>query len=365
VDNLKNAKKFVNKYRVVTLDGSLIEKSGSVVGGYKEDSFNISKIKEEIENLEKENKKIEEEIEEMQKVLKEVNEKREKINSKYSGAWEKIKEIEEEIKKLRERRRKIYERKLRLQSDLSNEKIKLAKIEVEIKNYSSKLEELENFEDVEEGEIPELKEKIIKYKAEIKKLGALNMRAIEEFEKYKKEYEELKEKVERIIEEKYAILKVIDEIESKRKEKFMELFEKVNKEFRDIYHRFTEGEGYLALEEPGNIYSGLLIKAKPKGKRMLGIDSLSGGEKTVTAIAFLLAVQRCKPSFFVLLDEIDAALDKENTKKVIDAIKEFSKEQQYIIITHNEVTISRGDQVYGVIAEDGVSSVIGIRLNKN
>jgi len=364
VDNLENAKKFVNKYRIATLDGSLIEKSGLVVGGYKEQLFNMSKFRDEIKNLEKENKILESEIKELRKKLEEVSKKREEITFKYSGVGEKIKLIEDEVKELREKRRKIYERKLRLQSDLSNEKIKLAKVEVEIKSYREELEELEIFDEIEEGDIEELKEKIVEYTAEIRKLGTLNMRAIEEFEKYKKEYEDLKEKVDKIIEEKYAILKVINELENKRKEKFMEIFEKVNSEFGDIYHSFTEGEGYLTLEEPENIYSGLLIKAKPKGKRMLGIDSLSGGEKTVTAIAFLLAIQRCKPSFFVLLDEIDAALDKENTKKVMSAIKKFSKEQQYIIITHNEVTISESDQVYGVIAENGISSVVGIKLNK-
>ena len=362
VDNLNNAKQFVNKYRIATLDGSLVERSGSVGGGYKEKVFNIDKVKEEIKNLEEENKKLGEELNFYKKKLDEVSKRREEMSSKYSGVGEEIKKVELEIKKLRDRRRKIYEQKLRLQNDLSNEKIKLARVETEIKNYQDELEEMEIFDEVEEGDIAELKERVIKCNSEISKLGPLNMRAIEEYDKYREEYENLKEKVEKIIEEKYAILKVINEIESKRKEKFMELFDMVNHNFKENYHKFTEGEGYIALEEPENIYSGLLIKAKPKGKRMLGIDSLSGGEKTITAIAFLLAIQRCKPSFFVLLDEIDATLDKDNTRKVIEVIREFSKEQQYIVITHNEGTITKSDQVYGVVSEDGISSVVGIRL---
>ena len=142
------------------------------------------------------------------------------------------------------------------------------------------------------------------------------------------------------------------------------MFNLINEEFGNIYHKFTEGEAYIALEDEDNMYSGLLIKAKPMGKRLLGIDSLSGGEKTVTAIAFLLAIQRCKPSCFCLLDEIDAALDRENTKKIIEVVKEFSGKQQYVIITHNELTISYSDQAYGVISEGGVSSVVGVKLNK-
>jgi len=144
----------------------------------------------------------------------------------------------------------------------------------------------------------------------------------------------------------------------------MQLFNSVNEEFKEIYSKFTGGEGYLILEENEDIYSGLLIKARPQGKRLLGIDSLSGGEKTMTAIAFLLAIQRCKPSCFVLLDEIDAALDNENTKKIIDVVKEFSKEQQFIIITHNEVTIAQSNQVYGIVSENGISSIVGIKINR-
>jgi chromosome segregation protein len=362
LNNLRDAKQFVNKYRIATLDGSVVEKSGSVFGGYKEQAFNTNKIKEEIKKLKQENKKLEEELEMFKKQLEEVSKKREDVTSKYCGVSEEITLIENQIKEIRDKRRKIYERRLRLQSDLSNEKIKLAKIEVEIKNYQDDMEEMELFDEVEKGTITELKDKIIRYSNEIRKLGPLNMKAVEEFDKYQKEYEDLKEKVEKIIEEKYAILKVVNEIESKRKEKFMDLFNSVNKEFKDIYHRFTEGEGYIALEEEDNIYSGLLIKAKPKGKRLLGIDSLSGGEKTVTAIAFLLAIQRCKPNFFVLLDEIDAALDKDNTKKIMDAIREFAKEQQYILITHNEATVAQSNQVYGIVSENGVSSVVGIKL---
>ncbi len=363
VDNLENAKQFVNRYRIATLDGSLIERSGSVLGGYKEKTFNVNKVKEETKKVEEENKKLDEELKFYKKQLKEVTKKREEISNKYSGVGSEIKTVEDEIKKLRDKRRKIYERKLRLQNDLSNEKIKLARVETEIKNYQDELNEMELFDEVEEGEIPDLKDQISKHSSEINKLGPLNMKAVEQYDKYRDEYEKLKEKVEKIVEEKYAILKVVNEIENKRKEKFMELFNMINHEFKEIYHKFTEGEGHIALEEEDDIYSGLLIKAKPKGKRMLGIDSLSGGEKTITAIAFLLAIQRCKPSCFVLLDEIDAVLDKDNTKKVVDVVQYFSKEQQYVIITHNEVTVSKSDQIYGIVSENGVSSIVGIRLN--
>ncbi len=364
IDKVENSKQFVNKYRIATLEGSLIERSGAVLGGYKEQVFDLTKSREEIKNLVEENKNLEKELKVLNKGLEKVSKKRKETSSKYAGIGKEVEKIEEKLKKSREKRRKGYERKLRVQSDLSDEKIKLARIEVEVKNYQDKLSEIELFDEVEEGNISELKDRLKSYTNEVSKLGPLNLKAVEDFEKYRGEYENLKEKVEKIVEEKYAILKVITEIENRRKEKFMDLFREVNKEFKDIYFRFTGGEGYLVLEEQEEIYSGLLIKARPKGKRLLGIDSLSGGEKTITAIGFLLAIQKCKPSCFVLLDEIDATLDRENTKKVIDVVKEFSKEQQYIIITHNDATISKSDQVYGVVAENGVSSVVGIKINQ-
>jgi chromosome segregation protein len=362
VDTIRNAKAFVNRYRLVTLDGALIERSGAVLGGYKEQKMDSGKPQREIETLEAENRKLKEELLELEAELKEVSKSRNEIKGEYSGYSQKIEETEQKIREISERRRKAYERKLRVQSDMSQENIKLARLEVEIKNCQDELSELELFDEVEEGDIQDLKEQVIQYTREMSGLGPLNMKAVEDFEKYRYEYEDLREKVEKITEEQYAIERVVQEIEGRRKDAFMELFHSVDTMFRDIYEKFTEGEGYITLEEEDNVYSGLLIKAKPKGKRLLGIDSLSGGEKTITAIAFLLAIQRCKPSCFCLLDEIDAALDRENTRKVIDIIHEFTDEQQYIIITHNEVTISKSSQVYGVISENGESSVVGIKL---
>ena len=364
VDTLENAKPFLNTYRISTLDGSIIEKTGSVFGGYKEKGFNLNKIKEEIKTLEEENKKLKQDFNDLNKKLEEVILKRQEASNEYAGIGEDAKEKEDALKKIREKRRKLYERKLRLQSQLSDENIKIARLDVEIKNYQQELEELEIFDEIEEGTISELKDRLSSYTHEISKLGLLNMKSVREFDRYRTEYEDLKEKVEKIIEEKYSILKVIEELESRRKGKFMQLFNSVNEEFKEIYSKFTGGEGYLILEENEDIYSGLLIKARPQGKRLLGIDSLSGGEKTMTAIAFLLAIQRCKPSCFVLLDEIDAALDNENTKKIIDVVKEFSKEQQFIIITHNEVTIAQSNQVYGIVSENGISSIVGIKINR-
>jgi len=191
------------------------------------------------------------------------------------------------------------------------------------------------------------------------------MKAIEDYENMKILYEDLKKKVEKIEEEKKAILETVEKIEARRREVFMKTFNEINKHFQELFREIGEGEASLELEDPNDIRSGLIIKARPKGKKMLSIDSMSGGEKTLTALAFLFAVQMYKPAPFYVLDEVDAALDKVNSKKIGMLIKKQSKKAQFIVITHNDVTIKMADQVYGVSMEDGVSKVIAIKLPEN
>ena len=145
----------------------------------------------------------------------------------------------------------------------------------------------------------------------------------------------------------------------------MTAFERVNENFKNIFNELTGGEGSLELEVPDDIRSGLIIKARPKGKKALNLDSMSGGEKTLTALSFLFAVQRYKPAPFYILDEIDAALDKINTKKISELISNQSKNAQFIVITHNDTTMRLADNVYGVSMEDGVSKVMGIKMPEN
>ena len=113
---------------------------------------------------------------------------------------------------------------------------------------------------------------------------------------------------------------------------------------------------------PNDINSGLLILAQPPGKKLLYIDSMSGGEKALTALAFLFTIQKFKPSPFYILDEVDAPLDKINTKRVIDMVKKQSKKVQFIIISHNTEMVKAADIVYGVSMEDGESKLIGIKM---
>jgi len=196
----------------------------------------------------------------------------------------------------------------------------------------------------------------------LQNLGAVNFKAIEQYENFRKDFDEYKKKYEKILEEKKAVLEMIEKIEEKRREIFNKCLQEVSQHFNEVFNKMTKGTASLGLENPMDLESGLAIQVNPAGKMLLNIDSLSGGEKTLTALAFLFAIQKYRPAPFYILDEVDAALDKENSRRVAELIKELSKNEQFLMITHNDETIKFGDRVYGVTMEAGESKILGLEM---
>ena len=143
---------------------------------------------------------------------------------------------------------------------------------------------------------------------------------------------------------------------------FMATLDGIAKNFKLVYQELTGGDADLALEVPNQLDSGLAIRASPPGKRLINIDSMSGGEKTLTSFAFLFAIQRLKPTPFYILDEADAALDKVNSKRVAELIRKQARLAQFIVISHNDHIVREADQIYGISMEDGESKVIAVEL---
>lgn len=364
VNNIETAKKWIGEARFVTLDGDLLEKSGVVIGGfYKKKIFSetdeIKKYSEQKSILQKEIEILEKEIKKLEKELKHL------ISEEQTGSKELIKmqkereKLEEKFESLKQKRKKLYEKKITAQEDINKWKIKKAKLEAELENIKL---EFENYKDKETYKLPvqTLQFRINQVLSSIKKLGAINMKAMEEYKEQKAVYVDLKGKVEKLTEERNKILEIMAEIEGKRKEAFLKTLDGIREQFKIVFKDLTGGTADLRLE--GDMDSGLLIEASPAGKKLLNIDAMSGGEKTLTALAFLFAIQRFRPAPFYIWDEIDAALDKTNTKKTIELIKKYSDNAQFIIITHNDATIKEADCVYGVSMEGGESKLIGIRM---
>jgi len=218
---------------------------------------------------------------------------------------------------------------------------------------------------LEDG-VVSLTNKLNEVEKQLANIGNVNMKAIEMYAHISKEVEEIKEKSKKLDAERESIMALIAEIEKKKMFAFTQTFNALNEYFNQYFKEFYPEEGSFAciklenLEEP--LSSGLLIEAKPLGKQMKLIDLLSGGEKSVTALAFLFAIQAYNPSPFYILDEVDAALDKENSERVARMLKKFSKELQFIIITHNSAITKNSDQIIGVHMSKEGSSLVEVDL---
>ena len=212
-----------------------------------------------------------------------------------------------------------------------------------------------------------LREKLSKTKEDFKNLGSVNLMAPEEFEEQKERYEKLQASFDDTNKSLENLIRVSDEIKTKSTEMFLDTYNKIKKNFHNMFRRmFGGGRGELRLVDPQNVLtSGIDIFAEPPGKKLQNITLLSGGEKTMTAVALLFATYQVRPSPFCLLDEIDAALDDKNVSSLVQALRSFSKLSQYIVITHNKKTVTGASTMLGVtMQESGVSKIMTMRLDK-
>ena len=368
VENLGVARKLgIGKVRMVTLDGDLAETSGAMVGGYyKKREEAASDI--ELEEYEQVRKDLDEEINFLRLEIGQLNDKLDKLRQTYEKESQSVLDLDQERTKIdeqltlmKQKRNELFNDRAAVLDQINKLKIRGAKTEAELSSLKLELDRYQGVEYIDEK--PEvLEDKIDSTTSQLNSLGLVNMKAVEEYDRFKGEFDELKNKYDSIRNERDSIVDMIEKIEGKKKEVFYECLRNIDKNFREIFKDLANGESSLSLEDQLNIQSGLLIKANPGGKHLLNIDSMSGGEKTLTALAFLFAIQRYKPTPFYVLDEIDAALDKVNTKKVADLIKKMSKKDQFLVITHNDYTIKQGDRVYGISMENHESKILGLEF---
>ena len=212
--------------------------------------------------------------------------------------------------------------------------------------------------------LEELKEKSDRMKKRLENIGEINPTAIEAFTEMKKRYDFIGEQKNDLVNAKESLLQTIQEVETTANQKFLETFNQVRENFQQVFKAlFTEDDtADMVLENPDNLAeTGIDIVAKPKGKRPTSITQLSGGEKTLTATALLFAIYLIKPAPFCILDEVDAPLDDANVGKFTQMIRKFSKESQFIIVTHNKMTMASVDVIYGVtMQEPGVSKLVPV-----
>jgi chromosome segregation protein len=201
-------------------------------------------------------------------------------------------------------------------------------------------------------------------KKRLENIGEINPTAIEAFTEMKKRYDFIVEQKNDLVEAKDSLMQTIQEVEATANQKFLTTFNNVRENFQRVFKAlFTEEDtADMILENPDDLAeTGIDIVAKPKGKRPTSITQLSGGEKTLTATALLFAIYLIKPAPFCILDEVDAPLDDANVGKFTNMIRQFSKESQFIMVTHNKTTMATVDVIYGVtMQEQGVSKLVPV-----
>lgn len=313
----------------------------------------ISGVQDELDEIESKGKKLADELNELDSGIT-------KCNSSVSGKQDALRKKQDEQNKCQEQYEKLT--------------LTLASSDTEIRNIK------QNFQDTHSRDLMEFEERMYKIttssaelrdklaaaRETLRTLGQVNLMAPEEFTEVKERYERQKTNYEDTQKSLENLQRVSEEIKSKSSEMFLDTYNKIKKNFHNMFRRlFNGGRAELRLEDPENVLtSGIDIFAQPPGKKLENIALLSGGEKTMTAVALLFATYQVRPSPFCLLDEIDAALDDKNVSSFVTTLRAFANVSQYIVITHNKKTVMGASTMLGITMEEsGVSKIIALRLD--
>ncbi len=284
----------------------------------------------------------------------------------YRDISRRLTEIEETMRELRPVAETIQEEKNRLQILLSEKRLKLQHLCDAIREkYDLDLEEIKAGTP-DQPSADELQAAIEELRARLERMGDVNLAAIGEFEELNSRYEFLSQQKQDLEKSMADIQRTIGKLNRASRLRFKESFEQINEKFEETFPRlFRGGKARLILtDENDYLETGVDIVAQPPGKKLQSISLLSGGEKALTAVSLLFAIFLTKPSPFCFLDEVDAPLDDANIGRFNDMIREMSQFSQFILITHNKVTMQAADILYGITMEEpGVSKVVSVKLS--
>ena len=296
-----------------------------------------------------------------------------KLESESTSLEAQISELETKITASESEERQLDTTIDELFTQINEEKINRSKVEGRLEQwqerYDAQKEKTEGLEPpllpLEPAQVHSLRREIVSLQQEREQMGLINQKAVERFEEIRHAYDEILEKESRIREEREAILDAMRKAEEEKFRVFMAAFSSISHNFTDVYQQLTQGEGELELENPENPFlGGIRMKVRPAGKRVQYLDALSGGEKALTALTFMFALQLHQPAPFYFLDEIDEALDPNNTERVARLIANLSENSQFLIISHNEITIRQANALLGVALVDGVSQVFSVQFEE-
>ena len=325
----------------------------------KEARADAEKKKQDIEEIKKTIFASDDSHSDLEQELKEKQETREEMSQRYKGFFQKREDVSKQISDLD---KEVFR--------LNSQKEKLEEAREYQNNYMWEEYELTlhaamELRDEQYQDLAGLKKLIAGIKDDIRKLGDVNVNAIEDYKEISERYEFLKTQHDDLIEAEKTLMGIIEDLDTGMRKQFMEKFAEIQKEFDQVFKElFGGGKGSLELVEGEDILEcGIRIIAQPPGKKLQNMMQMSGGEKSLTAIALLFAIQNLKPSPFCLLDEIEAALDDSNVNRFAKYLHKLTKNTQFIVITHRRGTMAAADRLYGItMQEKGISTLVSVNL---
>ncbi len=345
---------------------SLETQSSDIFGKEKEGMTKIlGDLDKEAQAFGSEIKDIKKLMEGQQEELGKKEGEQQKFQSQFKSLFDKQKKLQDEITENEQKILGVEENSRKEELTLNTYSIETARVNAELAGFEAEFSQYSGIElDMEKPE-EKLKEEIAEFEKLMITIGNVNLRALDIYDAAEKEFNELVQKKEVLVTEKNEVINLMNEIETSKKDLFTNTLNIVNDQFKRFFLSLsTKGDAYLELENPELPFeAGLGIKVRLTGNKFLDIRSLSGGEKTMTALAFLFAIQEHEPAAFYILDEVDAALDKANSDKLAKLIRDYCGKAQYIVISHNDNVISEADVLYGVSMDQdrGLSNVVSLR----
>lgn len=356
--NLMNANNDVNELnRQITFHVNLIETKNEEITSIERNNVKLeedkTRYKEEIEGLNTKIEALKEQIAVIEEKLGKLLKERDDINNDLIELEKQkhiktsdIERIAEQIESFKARRRELEPQMDTARQELENAGVEINKLEpvtISTEEITSKIQRLER---------------------RMEELGDVNMRALAAYEEVLARQEELKLQIETLSKERKEILDRMQGYEQLKKETFMKTYNNINENFKDVFHQLSEGEGELKLENPDDPLSGgMTIEAQPRDKKLQRLESMSGGEKSLTALAFVFAIQRYMPAPFYAFDEVDASLDTMNVERIAQMVQNQAKDTQFIVVSHRKPMIESANRTIGVTQkEKGITRVTGIKL---
>ncbi len=323
----------------------------------------IARNSEDLQEIEVVIENLGDEIDVKESELESAEKKEEELNARFKKMFNDRDDTQKQIQELSLKLSEMQNEIRQIEDQINYLKIGKSKIDGEKQVIEM---DFADFAGVEllQGSLQSIEERLKKAQETLSTIGSINMRALEVYDEIKIQYDEVKEKSDTIEKEKNEIMKIIEEIDKKKKKTFMKTFNAINELFSRNFSRLSaKGVAYLELENKEEMFEGgvEIVVKMAKGK-YFDVHSLSGGEQTLVALSLLFAIQEYKPYHFYILDEIDAALDKRNSERLAALLNEYTKAGQYIIVTHNDAIILDSEILYGVSMHEGVSKMLSLRL---